>query len=50
LGYKNWCLVQNLPLCKFLNKQDLDKIKKIKSQFNSKRKNFDFSHFNSLTF
>ena len=50
LAYKDWCLVQDLHKGKSLNKQDLDKIKEIKAQFNSKRKKFDFSHLNSLIF
>ena len=35
---------------RYLSKEDLDKIKAIKAQFNSKRKVFDFSHLDSLTF
>jgi hypothetical protein len=35
---------------KSLNKKDLDKIREIKAQFNNKRKIFDFSHLNSLSF
>lgn len=50
LAYIDWCIVQDLHKGKSLNKEDLDKIKKIKAQFNSKRKIFDFSHLNSLTF
>ena len=50
LAYKDWCLVQDLHKGKSLTKHDLDKIKEIKAQFNSKRKNFDFSHLNSLIF
>ena len=50
LAYKDWCLVQDLHKGKSLNKQDLDKIKEIKAQFNSKRKKLDFSHLNSLIF
>lgn len=33
-----------------LSKENWDKIKTIKNQFNSKRKIFDFSHIHSLTF
>jgi len=47
LAYKNWYLIQNLHISKFLDKQDLDKIK---AQFNSKRKIFNFSHLNYLSF
>ena len=50
LAYKDWCLVQDLHKCKSLNKQDLDKIREIKAQFNSKRKIFNFSHLNNLNF
>jgi hypothetical protein len=50
LSYKDWCKVQDLHKGKLLNKECLTEIKKIKSQFNNKRKNFDFSHLNNLTF
>ena len=50
LAYKDWCLVQDLRKKKSLSKQDWDKVKAIKNQFNSKRKIFDFSHLDSLTF
>uniref|UniRef100_UPI001FA7EF84 hypothetical protein n=1 Tax=Ciborinia camelliae TaxID=647257 RepID=UPI001FA7EF84 len=49
LAYKDWCYVQDL-LKVPLNKEGLDKINEIKAQFNSKRKVFDFSHLDSLTF
>nr|YP_010121867.1 LAGLIDADG endonuclease [Monilinia fructicola]QRF72243.1 LAGLIDADG endonuclease [Monilinia fructicola] len=49
LAYKDWCYVQDL-LKVPLNKEGLDKISEIKAQFNSKRKVFDFSHLDSLTF
>lgn len=47
LSYKDWCRVQNLH---HLNNETLKEIKTIKSQFNSKRKIFDFSHLDSLKF
>lgn len=53
LAYKDWCVVQDLHSCgarKSLSKDNLDKIKLIKAQFNSKRKVFDFSHLDTLTF
>ena len=50
LAYKDWCKVQDIHRGKSLIKEDLDKIKEIKSQFNSKRKLFDFSHLDYLTF
>ena len=50
LAYKDWCLVQDLHKGKSLSKEDLDKIKAIKAQFNSKRRVFNFSHLDSLTF
>lgn len=46
LAYKDWCNVQDLHK---IFKEDLDKIKAIKAQFNSKRKLYDFSHLDSLT-
>jgi len=50
LAYKDWCRVQDLHRGKSLSEEDLVKIKAIKAQFNSKRKVFDFSHLDSLTF
>ena len=50
LAYKDWCLVQDLHRGKSLSNKDLDKIREIKAQFNNKRKIFDFSHLNSLSF
>ena len=47
LAYKDWCLVQDLHRGS-LSKDNLEKIKHIKNQFNSKRKVFDFSHLDSL--
>ena len=49
LAFKDWCLVQDLHKGS-LSKDNLEKIKSIKNQFNSKRKVFDFSHLNSLQF
>jgi hypothetical protein len=49
LSYKDWCKVQDIHKGKNLSKEDLLKIKEIKSQFNNKRINFDFSHLNNLT-
>jgi len=49
LAYKDWCNVQDLHKGS-LSKDNLEKIKSIKDQFNSKRKVFDFSHLNSLQF
>lgn len=50
LAYKDWCRVQDLHKGTCLSKKTLDEIKAIKDQFNSKRKVFDFSHLDSLTF
>lgn len=49
LAYKDWCEVLDLMKENTLTIENLDKIKAIKAQFNSKRKVFDFSHLNSLT-
>lgn len=49
LAYKDWCSVQDLHKGT-ITKENLEKIKNIKAQFNSKRKRFDFSHLDSLTF
>lgn len=49
LAYKDWCKVQDIHKGKSLSKEDLEKIHNIKSQFNNKKINFDFSHLNSLT-
>jgi len=48
LAYKDWCEVLDLMKENTLTIENLDKIKAIKAQFNSKRKVFDFSHLNSL--
>jgi hypothetical protein len=49
LAYKDWCIVQDLHRGS-LTKDKLDKIKIIKNNFNSKRKQFNFSHLDSLHF
>jgi hypothetical protein len=49
LSYKDWCKVQDIHRENKISKEDLLKIKEIKSQFNNKRINFDFSHLNDLT-
>jgi hypothetical protein len=49
LAFKDWCLVQDLHRGS-LSKENLERIKSIKNQFNSKRRVFDFSHLNSLQF
>lgn len=50
LAYKDWCRVQDLQRGICLSKLSLNEIKAIKDQFNSKRKVYDFSLMNSLTF
>lgn len=50
LAYKDWCRVQALYREKPLSKEGLEEIQAIKNQFNSKRKVFNFSHLDSLTF
>lgn len=53
LAYKDWCLVQDLQIFnkgRLWSKEDIDKITFIKSQFNNKRKSFDFLHLDNLTF
>jgi hypothetical protein len=47
LSYKDWCLVQDIKKAP-LTKENLDKIKIIKNNFNSKRKVFNFSHLDSF--
>jgi hypothetical protein len=49
LSYKDWCLVQNLHKGG-LTKDKLDNIKMIKNNFNNKRKQYNFSHLDSLNF
>lgn len=48
LAYKDWCLVQTLHKGSARSAENLEKIKEIKSQFNSKRTVFDFSHLNNF--
>ena len=50
LAYKDWCQVQDIHRGVSLSKDNIEKIKAIKSQFNNKRKLYDFSHLDSLTF
>lgn len=50
LAYKDWCQVKDLYKEIPLSKKGLNEIKAIKDQFNSKRKVYDFSHLDSLTF
>ena len=49
LSYKDWCLVQDLNKGS-LTKEKLDKIKIIKNNFNNKKKQYNFSHLDSLHF
>lgn len=49
LAYKDWCIIQDLNKGG-LTKEKLDMIKIIKNNFNSKRKQFNFSHLDSLHF
>lgn len=52
LAYIDWCYVQdlqNLNKRKGWSKEDINKITYIKSQFNNKRKFYNFSHLESLT-
>ena len=49
LAYKDWWLVQDLHR-EGLNEENINKIKIIKDQFNSKRKVFDFSHLDNFNF
>jgi len=50
LAYKDWCRVQDLYIGTSLNKEVIDEIIAIKNQFNSKRRVFNFSHLDYLTF
>lgn len=52
LAYKDWCRVQDL--LKMLSRgvftaEQMTEVEFIKSQFNSKRKLYDFAHLESLT-
>lgn len=48
LAYKDWCTVLDLHKGN-LSIENLEKIKTIKNQFNTKRKVFDFSLLDCLT-
>ena len=50
LAYKDWCKVQDIHRGISLSKKDLNEIKAIKNKFYSKRKVYNFSHLDSLTF
>lgn len=50
LAYKDWKHVQDIRAsADILTKEQINQVEYIKSQFNSKRKNFSFSHLDSLT-
>lgn len=50
LAYKDWCHVQDLRAnADILTKEQIRNVEYIKSQFNSKRKIYDFSHLENLT-
>lgn len=50
LSYKDWCRVQDIRAnADILTKEQIEEIKNIKSQFNSKRKVYDFNHLKNLT-
>ena len=50
LAYKDWKRVQDIRAsADTLTKEQINQVEYIKSQFNSKRKTFDFSHLDSLT-
>lgn len=51
LAYKDWSYLVKKNIArnsKPLSKEDIVEIEKIKSQFNSKRELFDFSHLNNI--
>ncbi len=51
LAYKDWSNLVKKNITrdsKPLSKEDIIEIEKIKSQFNSKRVSFDFSHLNNI--
>lgn len=51
LAYKDWSILVKKNITrnsKSLSKEDIVEIEKIKSQFNSKRTTFDFSHLNNI--
>ena len=52
LAYKDWSYVVEqikLRAGKVLTEKEISEVEKIKSQFNNKRKSFDFSHLENLT-
>ena len=52
LAYKGWSYVVEqikLRAGKVLTEKEISEVEKIKSQFNNKRKSFDFSHLENLT-
>lgn len=50
LAYKDWKRVQDIRAnADTFTKEQINEVEYIKSQFNSKRKTFDFSHLDSLT-
>lgn len=50
LAYKDWKRVQGIRAsADTLTKEQINEVEYIKSQFNSKRKTFDFSHLDNLT-
>lgn len=50
LAYIDWCRVQDIRAnADVLTKQQIEQIEHIKSQFNSKRKIYDFNHLKFLT-
>jgi len=50
LAYKDWCYIQDLRANKdVITKKQITKIEFIKSQFNNKRKTYDFTHLENLT-
>lgn len=50
LAYKDWCRVQDIRAnADLFTKEQIKQIELIKSQFNCKRKIYDFSHLESLT-
>lgn len=50
LAYKDWKHVQDIRAkADVLTKEQINQVVYIKSQFNSKRKTFDFSHLDGLT-
>jgi len=51
LAYKDWSYVveqTKLRAGKVLTQKEISEVERIKAQFNSKRKSFDFSHLDNL--